>query len=418
VYYLALRGSPYQQGMGDDRQGVLLTGATGFLGGEVLARLLECEEGPVYTLIRAEDDERAAARLRRVVASLMGSDEACERAIAVAGDITQPRLGMSHRRRDWLAERVDRVIHSAASVSFTLGLDESRAINVDGTRRVLAMARYCATRGELRSFVHVSTAYVAGTRPGPFGEHELEVGQGFRNAYEQSKFEAELLLRERGRGLPVQVVRPSIVVGDSRSGWTPAFNVLYSPLRAFSSGAYPLSPARRSAPVDIVPVDYVADAILALEGRPGTTHHLVAGRRASTVGEIVELASTNAGRRAPRLLRPRVYRSLIHPVLVRTGPEKRRRALRRSEIFFPYFAMDVSYDDERARAALAPAGLEPPPLRAYFDRLMDFARLAEWGRRPYERHETFVAPDSREAPLAERIERRRRFLRASAAGQR
>src|SRR3954454_23087291 len=399
--------------MAEERSGVLLTGATGFLGGEVLARLLEREDGPVYALIRADDDEAAAARLRSVVRSLTGSDERSAQAIAVAGDVTRPRLGMSDRRRDWLAEHVDRVIHCAASVSFTLGLDESRAINVDGTRRVLDLARACAARGGIDSFVHVSTAYVAGTHPGAFGEDDLDVGQGFRNAYERTKFEAELVVRGCSRELPVQVVRPSIVVGDSRSGWTPAFNVLYAPLRAFSRGAYPLLPARRSAPVDIVPVDYVADAILALEGRPGSTHHLVAGPRASTVGEIVELASANAGRRAPRLLRPRLYRNLIHPVLVRTGPERRRRALRRSEVFFPYFAMAVDYDDERTRSALKPAGIEPPPLRSYFDRLMDFARLAEWGRRPYERHETFVAPDSREAPLAERIERRRRFLRAS-----
>jgi thioester reductase-like protein len=404
--------------MADGRPGVLLTGATGFLGGEILARLLERDERPVYALVRADSDEGAAARLERVVTSLLGGAARPGRAIAVAGDVTSPRLGMSGRRRDWLAERVDRVIHCAATVSFTLGLDESRAINVEGTRRMLDLAASCAERGGIDSFVHVSTAYVAGTHSGDFGEHDLDVGQGFRNAYERSKFEAELVVRRRAQELPVQVVRPSIVVGDSRSGWTPAFNVLYTPLRAFSRGAYPLIPARPEAPVDIVPADFVADAVLALAGRPGSgaTHHVVAGRRASTVGEIVELASANARRRAPLLVPPRLYRGLIHPVLVRTGPRQRRQALRRSEIFFPYFAMEVRYNDRRARSALTPLGLEPPPLRSYFDRLMDFARLAEWGRRPYERHETFVAPDSRQVPLAERIERRRRFLRTVAAG--
>ncbi len=404
--------------MVDERPGVLLTGATGFLGGEVLARLLERDEGPVYALVRADSEEGAAARLESVVASLLGSDERSAKAIAVAGDITSPRLGMSHRQRDRLAERVRRVIHCAASVSFTLGLEESRSINVEGTRRVLDLAATSAARGGIDSFVHVSTAYVAGTHPGDFGEDDLDVGQGFRNPYERSKFEAELLVRQRALELPIQIVRPSVVVGDSRSGWTPAFNVLYTPLRAFSRGAYPLIPARAEAPVDIVPVDFVADAILAVAGQPGSTYHLVAGRRASTVGEIVELASANARRRAPVLVHPRLYRSLIHPLLVRTGPPARRQALRRSEIFFPYFAMEVRYDDRRARSALVPVGVEPPPLRSYFDRLMDFARLAEWGRRPYERHETFVTPDSREPPLAERIERRRRFLRASAAAQR
>ena len=79
-------------------------------------------------------------------------------------------------------------------------------------------------------------------------------------------------------------MRPSIVVGDSATGWTPSFNVLLRAHEGVLARAYPAIPARRSAPVDVVPVDYVADAILALAGRPGTTHHLTASERASTVG--------------------------------------------------------------------------------------------------------------------------------------
>jgi long-chain acyl-CoA synthetase len=370
------------------RRGVLLTGATGFLGGEVLARLLERGDQPVYALVRAANDEEAAARLRATVASLLGSAEPwCDRVVAVAADITQPALGLDSVKHDWLAGRVARIVHCAASVSFTLGLDESRAINVEGTRRLLDLGNACAARGELESFVHVSTAYVAGTHAGRFGEEDLDVGQRFRNAYERSKFEAELLVRERSASLPVQVVRPSIVVGDSRTGFTPAFNVLYWPLRAFSKGAYPVLPARRSAPVDVVPVDYVADAILALDGRAGTTYHLTAGERASSVGELLDLASTHFRRPAPRALQPDLYRRAIHPVLVRTGSKARRRTLRRSEAFFPYFAMGVRYDNARAREALQDHRIEAPPLPSYFGRLIDYAEAAAWGRDSPQRHE-------------------------------
>jgi thioester reductase-like protein len=211
--------------------GTLLTGGTGFLGGEVLARLLERDDAPVYVLVRAGTDEEAEARLRTLVGSLVGESERWSgRAIAIRGDVTQAWLGMGSARRDWLAERVGRVIHCAASVSFTLGLEESRAINVDGTRRVVELAQLCARRGGVDSFIHVSTAYVAGTHPGTFGEGDLDLHQGFRNAYEQSKFEAERVVHERGWGLPAQIVRPSIVVGDSATGWTPSFNVLYGPM--------------------------------------------------------------------------------------------------------------------------------------------------------------------------------------------
>jgi len=374
--------------MTDHEQGTVLTGGTGFLGGEVLARLLERDEQPVYVMIRAEDDEGAEQRLNELLASLLGSAEPWSgRAIAVRGDVTQAWLGMSSRRRDWLAERTDRIIHCAASVSFTMPLDEQRQINLHGTRRVVELARLCAQRGGLESFVHVSTAYVAGSQPGAFAEEDLDVGQEFRNPYERTKFEAELLLRERAWGLPIQILRPSIVVGDSATGWTPAFNVLYGPMKAFTRGAYPLIPADRSAPVDVVPVDFVADSILALAGRPGTTYHLTASDRASSVGELIELGSAAASRPAPRVLPPWLYRRLIHPLLLRRGSEARRRALRRSEVYFPYFTMRTRYDNSAARDALATHGIEAPPLASYFDRLMSFAQAVDWGRRRVARHE-------------------------------
>jgi thioester reductase-like protein len=374
--------------MTDHRQGTLLTGATGFLGGEVLVRLLERNEGPVYVLIRAEDDKGADERLKSLLASLLGSAEPwSDRAIALCGDVTHAWLGMSSHHQDWLAERVDRIIHCAASVSFTMPLNEQRSINLHGTRRMIELARLCAQRGGLESFVHVSTAYVAGTRPGEFGEGDLDVGQDFRNPYERTKFEAELLLRERAWGLPIQILRPSIVVGDSATGWTPAFNVLYGPMKAFARGAYPVIPADRSAPVDVVPVDFVADAVLALAGRPGSTYHLTASERASSVGELIELGASTASQPAPRVLPPWLYRRLIHPLLVRRGSEARRRALRRSEVYFPYFAMRTRYDNSAARRVLGRRGIEPPPLVSYFHRLMAFAQAADWGRRPVRRHE-------------------------------
>jgi len=371
----------------NDAPGVVLTGATGFLGGELLARLLERDNRTIYALVRARDDAEAEKRLRQTIVNLLGRAEPwTHRAVAIAADLTRPDMGLDGWQREWLAGRAQQIIHCAASVSFTLGLTESRRINVEGTRRMIDLARLADALGALHCLTHVSTAYVAGTLHGTFTEDDLDVGQGFRNAYEGSKLEAELALRRYGRDLPIQVMRPSIVVGDSRTGWTSSFNVLYWPLRAFASGAYPALPARRSAPVDVVPVDYVADAILALAGRPGTTYHLTASEQASSIGELVELACARFERPAPRLLPPALYRYGLHPLLARTGPSRRRKALRRSEAFFPYFNIAARYDNQRARAALQGTGIEVPPLRAYFDRLVDYALRADWGHAPLPRH--------------------------------
>ena len=273
---------------GGERGAIFLTGGTGFLGMELLARYLERTDRHVYVLVRPSDDAEPVERLRGVIEELSGDPDAFPaRWTAVAGDALAPGLGIDPAWSRELAAEVDTVVHSAASVSFSLPLEESRRINVAGTRRVLEFAELCRDRGGIRRFAYVSTAYVAGDHPGRFGEDQLDVGQGFRNSYEHSKFEAERLVRRCAYELPVQIFRPSIIVGEQSSGWTASFNVLYPPLKGFEAGAYPALPARPDTPVDVVPVDYVADAIFELAERPAEheeVNHLVAGERATTVG--------------------------------------------------------------------------------------------------------------------------------------
>jgi thioester reductase-like protein len=363
---------------------LLLTGATGFVGMEVLARFLERSDDHVVALVRAEDDDQAAARLRATLAAACldaGAHE--DRVTALAGDLTAPRLGLGDR---WghLAQRVGAIVHGAASVAFDLSLEESRRINVDGTRQMLELAHACPG---LKRFTYVSTAYVAGDRRGTVYEDDPGGGR-FRNAYERTKHEAERLVAARREQMEVTIVRPSIVVGDHRTGWTAAFNVLYAPLRAFEAGVVPVVPARRRSPVDVVPVDYVADAVHALAEAPeaaGQTFHVVAGGRASTVGEIVDMAGERFTSRQPRIVPPWLYHLILAKIVEKRAPASARRLLASNEVYFSYFAMRVRYDDARARAILEPRGITPAPLSSYFDRLMDYAQAARWGRRPVAR---------------------------------
>lgn len=370
---------------------VLLTGATGFLGMELLARYVERTDRELYVLIRARDDAEAAGRLRTTMGTLYGSENAHSgRVTAVAADIERDGLGLRTERQASLADRVSDIVHSAASVSFSLPLDESRNINVGGTRRLLDFAREAQARNGLTRFAYVSTAYVAGTHEGQFREDQLDVGQDFRNGYERSKFEAEALVRAEADRLPVQIFRPSIIVGERATGWTASFNVLYAPLKAFARGALRVLPAHRSAPVDVVPVDFVADAIFAVATAPvedrAETFHLVAGQQATTVGRLASLGARHFGERPPRVLPPRLYRRVLHPLLMRYLPQRSRRALARSEVFFPYFTMRVAFDDRRARARLDRQGIRVSSVERYLERLIDFAREADWGRRPLSRN--------------------------------
>jgi thioester reductase-like protein len=341
---------------------VLLTGATGFVGREVLSRFLTRGDREVYALVRAADDQAAAERLP-------GHD----RLTTVAGDIERSGLGLSGATAERLRRDVSTVVHCAASVSFELPLEESRRVNVGGTRNVAGFARDCPA---LERFTYVSTAYVAGEPGGLFREDELAVGQSFRNPYERSKFEAEVALRSEAGDLPLQILRPSIVVGDSTTGRTTSFNVLYGPLRAFARGAMRAIPARRDSPVDIVPVDYVADALVhLLETDESGVVNLVAGRDAATVDELIGLAAAAFERERP---------PVVPPGSAGTGSS---HADDQGAVYFPYFDMEVMFDDARARALLAPAGISCPRLADYFPVLMDYANRAKWGKLALTREE-------------------------------
>jgi long-chain acyl-CoA synthetase len=218
-------------------------------------------------------------------------------------------------------------------------------------------------RGGLERFLHVSTAYVSGRHEGAFRERQLDTGQSFRNTYEQTKADAEQIVA-MARELGPAIARPSIVMGESDSGWTPAFNVLYWPLQAYSRGLFKELPALPSGRVDVVPVDYVADGLVhLLDRREAGVFNLVAGRDAPTVDELTTLASEYFGKPRP---------PFVDPVDPDSGDH--------DSVYVPYFDMRVVFDDARARGILAPAGISAPPLREYFGQLMRYAQSVRWGK--------------------------------------
>ncbi|HWC24971.1 MAG TPA: SDR family oxidoreductase [Solirubrobacteraceae bacterium] len=344
---------------------ILLTGATGFLGMEVLARVLEQTDRDVVALVRARDDAAAQERVEELLDTLVAPAARPRdgRVRALAADLESPGLGLSAAARRQVAETVCAVVHCAASISFELPIEEARRINVDGTREVVSLATQAHERGCLERFVHVSTAYVAGDRSGHVSEHDGDVGQGFRNTYERTKLEAEEVVRDSA--LPAAIVRPSIIVGDSATGWTQAFNVIYWPLQAFARGLFPTVPADPGARVDIVPVDVVADAILELLRGPVRrgAFHVVAGDRAPTNAQLATMAAAAFDAEPPRFVRP--------------GEDE--RAEQRAGALLPYFRVGCTFDARRARQLL---GAAPPPVEEYFPSLMRYAREARWGKEP------------------------------------
>lgn len=377
---------------------ILLTGATGFIGGELLRRLLRRDARPIVCPVRAATAADAARRGDETLDALLGRAAPARlraRVEWLAADVERPRLGLDDATWSRLAAEVDEVYHCAASTRFDLPYDEARRINVDGTREVHALAEAACARGGFRRLHHVSTAYVAGQVQGEVEASFLpdDAPANFRNTYERTKAEAERLLRGAMDRVPTTVYRPSIVVGDSRTGKTTSWNVVYFPMRLAAWGRLPFVSCGGRSLLDVVPVDFVADAILALGARDdsrGQTYHLTSGEDALTVQDVIDNVyaglSRRAGREVPvatRALGPLPW-GLLTTALRLLGSERTRRALDGFDVYVGYTRCDTSFSTARERAPLADAGLAPPDPRQFFATITDYALAHNFGkaRRP------------------------------------
>ena len=344
---------------------VLLTGGTGFLGIVFLARLLEEDEGPeVFLAVRAGDAEEAEGRVAKLLTQLYEDPPAsASRLHPVCAELTAPGLGLTAADKRTISASVNRVVHCAASVEFTLPLSEAREINVEGTRRVLEVARELKS---LERMVHVSTAYVCGREPERFDEDDEISGEGFRNTYEQTKWEGELAVAEAG--IPHVTVRPSVVVGESGSGWTSSFNVIYWPLQAFARGLFTEVAADPDGIIDMVPVDYVAEVMERAMLEPGIdgAFHAVAGERALTVAEVIDQTCRVFDREPPKL------------TPIGTLPEDHP-----ATVFAPYFDVHTVFGDQRARSLVANGA--PPTAESFMPGLLDYGLVTRWGKTPMSR---------------------------------
>lgn len=274
------------------RRVVLLTGATGFLGTQIARRLLLQTDVGILALVKAEDRDHAARRIRRVWWDWPELIEALDgRVQIIRGDVTEPRLGLSDADYAEAVGQTTHIIHAAADLRLNAPIAELRRTNVQGVANVLELARAVHTDHGLARLAHISTAYVCGLRSGVVSEETLSHDFGFGSEYERSKYEGELLVRAAKAKLPVSIFRPGMIVGDSRTGIVKTFNTFYFPLRLYLQGRLWVLPVDKSLRVNIVPVDYVADAVARLTFDPaavGTTLHLTAPEEAlPTVEELI-----------------------------------------------------------------------------------------------------------------------------------
>jgi long-chain acyl-CoA synthetase len=258
---------------------VLLTGANGFIATQIARNLLADEGVTILALVRTSDQQDSQVKLSREwwdypeLIKAIGT-----RTHVINGDVCQPNLGLDRKEYTENAERVTHIIHTAADWRL-LPLDELRKTNVQGTTNVIAFAKEANKHHRLERLSHVSTAYVAGAATGTISEEQLTDQYGFFTDYERSKYEGERLVQAAKEEFAISIFRPSMVIGDSKTGSIKTFNTFYFPLRLYLTGKMRLMPVSRSLRINVVPVDYVAKTVAQLTFEPkaeGKTFHVVA----------------------------------------------------------------------------------------------------------------------------------------------
>lgn len=337
----------------------VVTGGTGFIGRRVVSRLLDSEpDAQVWVLVRRQ----SLGRFERL------AQQWDERVKPLVGEL--PELQLTDRVIDELGS-VDHLVHCAAIYDITVGEAVQQAANVDGTRAVVALAqRLDAT------LHHVSSIAVAGDFRGEYTEDDFDVGQQLPSPYHRTKFEAEALVRD-APGLRYRIYRPAVVVGDSRTGEMDKvdgpyyfFGVL-TKLAALPSFTPMLLPD--TGRTNIVPVDYVADALVALmhaAGRDGQTFHLTAPK---TVG-LRGIYRGIAGAAGLPALRGSLPRSVGTSVLKVSGRAKVLRNMAATQLGIPAEVLDVvdlapTFVSDKTQDALRDKGIEVPHFRAYAPKL-------------------------------------------------
>ena len=346
---------------------VFLTGFPGFLGSELVRRILARDDSTaVVCLVQAKFAALAGERADAIEAERKSF---AGRLRLVEGDITLPGLGIDAD----LARRVDEVFHLAAAYDLAVAREAGMRVNVDGTRHVLDFA---ARAPRLEHFQYVSTCYVSGRWPGIFRESDLERGQRFNNFYEETKYLAEVEVRRRQEaGMPVTTYRPGIVVGDSRSGVTQKYDGPYFVTRWLlkqpSVAVLPVPLGAGDYRVNLVPRDFVVgaiDALAAWPGARGVTYQL-ADPDPPTIDETITLMGEATGRAIVRTPLPvGVAKAAIDWL---PGVE---RLMGIPSPAIDYFAHPTFYDTTNATRDLAVLGLRCPRLADYFHLLVDFQK--------------------------------------------
>jgi len=355
---------------------IFLTGSTGYIGAHVAANLLDAHGAALNVLVRAKSPEEAAVRLWNGLQLHMDFPRFYEhlqtRIRIFRGDITEPQFCLNRDDYDRLIHTTDSVVHCAASLNRK---SEKSCLNVNlrGTLEVVQLARRSHYYHGLRRFSNVSTVAVAGKRHNEVvtEDRSIEWDRSDYDPYARTKKFCEHMIRELLSDVPTTMFRPSIVLGDSRYADTTQFDMVRAFVFLASLKALPFRPSDK---IDIVNVDFVADAIATLHQKPEPqydTYHLSSGTGSQTFREVTRALAAAQQQRAPIFLPflEKPFAATVNTIATRKGSMAYGASL--MKVFMPYLVWNTVFDNARVTAEL---GKTPVPFSKYSYSLLKFSR--------------------------------------------
>ena len=355
---------------------IFVTGTTGYLGSYVAAGLFTEHRDTLNLLVRAEDGEEARRRLWHSLQLHFNfpvfREHLSARMRIFCGDLTSPRFGLNDEQYDLLVASTDSVLHCAASLNRK---SEKSCLNVNlrGTLEVVQLAMRARDNHGLRRFSHVSTVAVAGHRANEVVQEDsaIDWSRSDYDPYARTKKFCEHMINELLHDVPRTIFRPSIVLGDSRRAETNQFEMV----RAFVFLAgLPVLPFRPGDRIDIVPVDFVADAVATLHQKEKPAHviyHLSSGRDSETFSVLTEVLAQAQGKRAPMFV-PELEGPSSKVVNALAGGAGKVGGLATLlKVFLPYLVWNTVFDNSRVVAEMS---CRPAPFSQYCYPLLRFSR--------------------------------------------
>jgi nucleoside-diphosphate-sugar epimerase len=338
--------------------GYFFTGFPGFISNQLIRQVLRYNEGKgkVYVLVLPSMTERANSERLSIMKDFSLSEDQFE---IIEGDITQPGLGIDTEKNHYLQSSVTHVFHLAAIYDLAVPKEVAFLVNVKGTRYVNEWVKLLRN---IKRYTYFSTGYVAGKREGILYENELIRPQAFKNFYEETKYEAEVLVESLKGEVPVTIIRPGIVKGHSKTGETIKFDGPYFIMNFIDRLSFlPFLPrlGKGDTVVNLVPVDYIIEATTYLtfaDKGIGKTYHLT-DPKPYKVSQLYEMMMAELLQKRPK--------GSVPIALAKAGLNFRmlRKYLGVEKEALDYFTWRGYFDSTQAQDDLQGSGINCPDFK-------------------------------------------------------